>query len=159
LSIVYSGPVSIGPVEFARAQGGGFEAVAPARATMSGTFEGCTVTATETATLPFTAAIEKRGDTSVWVVQLDEGHVTANVNLSGCGAAGGAAGISSAGFAGGFFVASVGCPERRVLAGQCTIMLPVEGGSVRAHGSFTRSDSITYTYTGDGTATATVKKK
>ncbi len=141
--VVLAADETIGPVEFAKKDDTTSDANAPFQGNIRlEPFPGnpCPNLGSETGSAYLTATIDKRGDTSVWVVRLGE-LSRSQVNLTvTCRDASFQALINSAGYA---------VVMLRV-AGD--IVIPIDGGTVPVHASST-------TTTVDATVTATVTKK
>lgn len=148
------GTVTISPAEFHRNSAGRFEATAAARAKLTGMLPGCVVSASETATVGLIATIEKRGDTSVWVVHPDDTRSTSDVSFTMCGYA-----FPGESPGGGAYATTFVSTVADCWTGPCEIVIPVEGGNLPLHGTHTiAAGGFTVTHKADGTAQATVKK-
>jgi hypothetical protein len=139
--------VTIGPADFRKADSTTDESRAPVKSAIHyepNFVPNCDVVANETGTMDLTATVEKRGETSVWVIHSDRNKTSVEVTATAC--------IFSASnsFAGGGYAINL-------VAVPGDIVVPIDGGTVPIRGTATLGSGVTSTV--DGTLVATVTRE
>jgi hypothetical protein len=137
---------TIGPADFSRADSTTLESKAPVKSSIryEPNIVPCEFVAQENGTLDLTATVEKRGDTSVWVVHSYRDRTNVQVSASACGFS------AQAPFAGGGYAINL-------VAVPGDIVIPIDGGTVPISGAQTMTAGVTFVVQGTLVATVTTE--
>ena len=136
---------TIGPADFTKRDASSYESKPPVKSQIyydPNFIPLCEFVASESGTLDLTATVEKRGDSSVWVIRADRNGTNVDVTASAC------IFTASASFAGGGYAINL-------VAVPGDIVVPIDGGTVPIQGTQTLGAGVTSTVQGTLVATVT----